>query len=303
MFKTRRVVVASAAMFSTLVSLVSLLTVQEAIASKGGDTVEAKTDNPVDSGAQTARFGAISASASTVVIVAESAKVVVKRVADISEIQVSSNCPRNWAVKGSQIRQAGFSGEIRKGTALLADDLGSRAIVNGKVYLLPSGPMKGLSMGAEGVKVGGQPIDPLKGSDIPCNCSGTDLLEVSVPQTFTGDLRIGSGGKSQIVVDSWKDGALECVMLGESSLSAGKLESSKVAFDNKGKGAADISEVDAKIFVVSTRGSGNASIRVKKGKSEMSNFTVEGNGTIELHGTFKKMQKLVDGTGKIEVKE
>ena len=34
----------------------------------------------------------------------------------------------------------------------------------------------------------------------------------------------------------------------------------------------------------------------------MSNATVEGNGTIELHGTFKKLQQLVNGSGKIEVK-
>ena len=293
----------SLALVAMLSALVCLLPAEPAHASKGDESkVEAKEEKPAANDGQTARFGSIPASSSTITIVSESAKVVVKRAADISEIQVSSNCPRNWALKGSQIRQAGFSGEIRKGTALMADDLGSRAIVNGRIYLLPSGPMKGLSMGAGGVKVGGQPIDPLKGSEIPCNCSGDDYLEVVVPQSFTGDLRIGSAGKSQIVVDAWKEGALECVMLGESTLSAGKLESNKIAFDNKGKGAAEVSEVDAKIFVASTRGNGNASIRVKKGKSEMSNFTVEGNGTIELHGDYKKMQKLVDGTGKIEVK-
>lgn len=299
MFKTQRVALAFIAALSILVPLSN-----QAFAGKGEDSkVEAKSEkSPEGSNSQTARFGAIPISASTVVIVSESARVVVKRVPEISEIIVSSNCPRNWALHGSQIRQAGFSGEIRKGTSLLADGLGSRAIVNGRVYMLPSGPMKGLSMGAAGVTIGGQPIEPLKGSDIPCNCSGDDLLEVQVPMSFTGDLKIGSAGKSQLQIDSWKDGGLECMMFGETTLNAGKLESQKLAFDNRGKGAADISEVDAKVFVANCSGQGNAAIRVKKGKAETSNATVEGNGTIELHGNFKQLKQAVDGTGKIEVK-
>ncbi|MBX9685436.1 MAG: hypothetical protein K2X27_01965 [Candidatus Obscuribacterales bacterium] len=304
MFIKNRVLALGAAVSLSLV----LGYISAATASKGGDKVEsdpnANTLNSagIENDQTTARFASIPSSAANITVVAESAKVHIKRVAGISEITVFSNCPRNWWVKGSMIRQAGFA-EVRKGTSLLADDLGSRAIVNGHVYLFPPGPMKGLSMGPSGVTVGGQAIEPLKGSDIPCNCSGEDLLVINVPQSYTGDLKIGSGGKSVIALDTWKDGAVECTMLGSSSLTSGKLESlAKAAFDNRGQGAAEISELDAKIFVASIRGQGNAAIRVKKGKAEMSNATVEGNGTIELHGNFKKLQQLVDGTGKIEVK-
>jgi hypothetical protein len=295
MFKTQRVALAFIAALSLLVPLAN-----QAYAGKGDESkVEAKDKSTATDG-QTARFGAIPLSAGTVVIVSESARVVVKRVPEISEIILSSNCPRNWALSGTQVRQAGFAGEPRKGTSLLADGLGSRAIVNGKVYMMPSGPMKGLSMGPSGVTIGGNPLDPLKGSDIPCNCSGEDLLEVQVPASFTGDLKIGSAGKSQLQIDSWKDGGLECMMFGETTLNAGKLESSKLSFDNRGKGSADISEVDAKVFVANVKGDG--SIRVKKGKADVSNATIDGNGTIELHGSFKGLKQAVDGTGKIEVK-
>lgn len=280
-----------------------------AMASKGEPKVEAKSESCDDASllikkdnGQTARFAVIPASSRDIIILAESAKVHIVRDPGISEIVVSSNCPRNWAVKGWMIRQAGFSGEPRHGTSLMADALGSRAIVNGRVYLFPDGPMKGLKMGTDGVFINGQSIDPLKGSDIPCNCTGEDFLEVKVPQSYSGNLKIGSSGKSQVSIDSWKDGAVECTMLGESAFTAGKLESlPKFAFDNKGRGNADISEVDAKIFVANISGQGNASIRVKKGNADMSNATVEGNGTIELHGNFKKLQKLVSGTGKIEI--
>lgn len=297
MFKTQRVALAFVAALSVLLPLAN-----QAYAGKNeGSKVEA-SDKNADSNGQTARFGSIPASTSTVVVVSESARVVVKRSADASEIILSSNCPRNWSLKGNQVRQAGFSGEPKKGTALLADGLGSRAIAGGKVYLFPPGPMKGLSMGPEGVKVGGQPVEPLKGSDIPCNCSGDDLLEVTVPATFTGDLKIGAAGKSQIQVDSWKEGGFECMMFGETSMQAGKIESSKIAFDNRGKGGATITEVDAKVFVANVQGENAGSIVVKKGKAEISNATVQGNGTIELHGDFKQLKKAVDGTGKIEVK-
>lgn len=283
----------------------------QVIASKGNEKVEAKqsSENCADglliekSNPQTERFGQITMNARDLAIVSEGARIVVKRVPGISEIALSSNCPRNWNISGSTVRQAGFSGEIRKGSSLLADDLGSRAIVNGHVYLFPPGGMKGLKLGADGVFVNGQLVEPLKGSDIPCNCSGGDYLEVHVPADYSGNLKIGATGNSKVDVDSWKGGSIECVMLGNSSFNAGKLESlPKMAFDNKGNGAADISDLDTKIFVANISGQGNGSIRVKRGKAEMSNATVEGNGTIELHGTFKQMQQLVNGTGKIEVK-
>lgn len=283
----------------------------QVFASKGEPKVQAKDENCEDqsvlintSNAQTARFASIPVGAKALTIVAENAKVNIKRDSTVSEIVIYSNCPRNWAVnqRNAFIRQAGFT-EVRKGTALMADALGSRAIVNGRVYEFPPGPMKGLKLGADGVAINGQSIEPLKGSDIPCNCTGEDYLEIHVPQNYAGDLKIGSTGQSQIAVDSWKDGAVECTMLGNSSVTAGKLEAlPKFAFDNKGRGSADIAELDAKIFVANISGQGNASIRVKKGKAEMSNATVEGNGTIELHGTFKKLQQLVNGSGKIEVK-
>lgn len=307
MFIKHRQTVAATALLTSLFAIASNQTV---FASKGEPKVEAKNNNPNQASSMATandpnsiRFATMNQNAPGVTIVAESARVNVKRDAGISEIVIYSNCPRNWAVQGSMIRQAGFAGEPRKGTALMADALGSRAVVNGHVYLFPPGPMKGLKMGADGVFINGQLVEPLKGSDIPSNPSGDDLLEVHVPQSYAGDLKIGSAGKSAISIDSWKGGAVECTMTGNSTFTAGRLEAlPKFVFDNKGNGAADISEVDAKVFVANISGQGNASIRVKKGKAEMSNATVEGNGTIELHGKFDKMQQLVNGNGKIEVK-
>lgn len=279
---------------------------QALASSKGEPKVEAKnSDNCRDSvliEKSSSQFATLPANSRAIIIVAEGAKILIKR-GNTSEITLSSNCPRNWCVKGTLVRQAGFSGEPRKGSALLADDLGSRAIVSGQVYLFPPGPMKGIKMGVDGVFINGQKVDPLKGSDMPGTCSGEDLLLVNVPQGYNGDLKIGSAGKSAVTIESWKGGALELTMLGESTFQASKLDSlAKAAFDNKGRGSAEIAELDAKIFVANTKGNGNPSIRVKKGQAEMSNATVEGNGTIELHGNFRNLQQMVEGQGKIEVK-
>ncbi|MGM3293850.1 hypothetical protein, partial [Escherichia coli] len=79
--------------------------------------------------AQTASFANISLNNKQIILLVEGAKVLIKHVPDSTEIILKSNCPRNWWVHGSQIRQAGFCGDIRKGSSLLADEMGSRAIV------------------------------------------------------------------------------------------------------------------------------------------------------------------------------
>lgn len=246
-----------------------------------------------------ARFGTISANIQELVLVAENASVVIKRVSGINQIALYSNCPRNWNVQRNMIRQCGFTAD-RKGTALLADSLGSRAIVNGKVYVFPPGPMKGLQMGAGGVSVDGQPVEPLKGSDIPCNCSGDDFLEVRIPDSYAGNLKIGSAGKSDVRIESWKNGDLDCRTMGESSLTAGKLDTlNKSVFDNRGKGKIEVAELSAKTFVGNVSGTGQLTVR--NGKADVSNATVSGAGKISLSGAFKNMQKMAEGSGTIEV--
>lgn len=282
---------------SSLLTILALVfTGSQSMASKQNVNVNPE---PVSDSSQTARFATVPTTCAELVIVSENAKVLIKRTKQASQIVLSSNCPRNWNVKNNVIRQSGFSTE-RKGTALYADALGSRAVVNGVVYVFADGPMKGLKMGPEGVFINGQKVEPLKGSDVPCNCSGSDVLEVQVPESFNGDLKIGATGKSDLSIDSWTGGALSCTLLGESSLTANKLESlSKAVFDNRGRGKADVSELSTKVFVANISGAGEVTVR--KGKAEVSNATVAGSGKVTLTGNFKNMQKMVEGQGSVEV--
>lgn len=273
--------------------------VMQAQASKSEVNVDKKTNQDGASG--TVRFATVANTNGELVVVAEDAKVFVKRVPNSTEIIVNSNCPRNWHVEGRMIRQCGFATE-KKGTGLMADALGSRAIVNGKIYVLPGGKMTGLKMGPDGVFVGGEKLEPLKGSDVPGTCSGPDIVEIQVPDNFTGGLKIGSSGNSDIQVASWKDGPFECVLLGNSSLSAGKFDAlAKTVLDNRGKGKAEVSDVSTKVFVANIQGTGQ--VIVKRGSADMSNATVAGSGSISLKGNFSKLQKSVDGTGTIDVSE
>lgn len=274
--------------------------VMQAQASKSEVNVDKKS-NQESPAAGTVRFATVPNNGAELVVLAEDAKVLVKRIPHATEIVVNSNCPRNWHVEGRMIRQCGFASE-KKGTGLMADALGSRAIVNGQIYVLPSGRMTGLKMGADGVFVSGQKLEPLKGSDIPGTCSGPDIVELQVPESFAGGLKIGSTGNSDVQVTSWKDGPFECVLLGNSSLSAGKLESvAKTVLDNRGKGKAEVSDVSTKVFVANIQGTGQ--VVVKKGSADMSNATVAGTGSISLKGNFAKLQKSAEGGGTIEVSE
>ena len=306
-----------------LLTLIPLAGIQVAMASKGGGNVSdsnkdkkdgkndpiliKKADDPVLSGSGTAaanstavRFATLPLNSPEIVLVAESAHVSVSRVAGLNEVILSSNCPRNWSIQGTAVRQAGFS-VPRKGTAMMADVLGSRAIVNGQVYLLPQQMRGGMKLGADGVFIAGQKIDPLKGSDIPGNCGGEDFLEVKVPESFTGDLKIGSAGKSNIELSSWKNGSFMVALSGEGSISStGKMEGlEKAVIDNRGKGSADFSEIVAKAVVANVSGEGSVSI--KRGTAEMSNATVAGTGKISLPGKYKNLKQQVDGKGSIEV--
>lgn len=289
----------------------------QAQASKGGDKVggkknesdpvlikkegaEIKLDDSNKTDAPTVRFATLPISSREIVLVAENARVTVNRVAGISEIILSSNCPRNWSIQGSAVRQAGFT-QPRTGTAMMSDILGSRAIVNGRVYLLPAQVRGGMQLGSGGVKIGGESVEPLKGSDIPCNCTGDDFLEVKVPESFSGDLKIGSAGKSSIELSNWKNGSFMVALSGDGSITSdGKLDSlEKAVIDNRGRGLAQFSEVVAKAVVANVQGQG--SVLIKRGSAEMSNATVAGTGKISLPGKFKNLKQQVDGKGSIEV--
>ncbi len=244
-------------------------------------------------------IGHIPSNTEQLVILAESAKVNVVRSATAHDITVSSNCPHNWNLTGGVIRQAGFA-KVKQGVSMMADALGSRAIVNGKVYILPNGPIKGVSMGKDGVSVGGQKLEPLAGVDMPGTCEGPDALEISVPTAYTGDLMLGVANDSNVTVDSWQIGKLEATMLGKSTLSTGKLKSlAKAVLDVRGQGKAEIGDLSTKVLVANIAGSG--SVIIKGGSAEISNATVAGDGKISLKGKYKGLKQVVEGQGSIQL--
>lgn len=245
-------------------------------------------------------FATLPGNCAGLVVISENAKVKISRSATGSGITVASNCPRNWSVKDNVIRQAGFS-KVRPGVAMMADSLGSRAIVNGKVYILPTGPVRGISMGKDGVSVGGQKLEPLAGSDIPGNCGeGPDALQITVPESYAGDLVLGIASDSELNLESWKGGKVECTIVGKSVLSATKLKSlAKAVLDVRGEGKAEIGDLSTKVLVANISGSG--SVTIKNGSADISNATVAGNGSINMKGTYKNLQKQVEGQGKIQV--
>lgn len=309
-----------AVLFTALMALIGTNLVPAALATKGESKVDPKKkdesvsvkkdDAAVNAGANssqtadktdTVRFASMPASSAEIVVVSENARVSVKRMAGISEILLFSNCPRDWSIQGSAVRQAGFS-QPHKGTGLMSDALGSRAIVQGKIYLLPQQIKGGIKMNQEGVFINGEKIEPLKGSDVPCNCTGEDYLEVRVPESFSGDLKIGSAGKSNIELSNWKNGTFICSLSGNGSISStGRLESlEKAVIDNRGRGTAEFTEIVAKAVVANVNGDG--SVLIKKGSAEMSNATVQGNGKISLPAKYKNLkQSVTSGTGTIEV--
>lgn len=288
-------------------------------ASKGGPQVNAAKASEGDI-AGLITIAHIPVSSELLAVVAENAQVKINRSSKVTDIIVATNHPKDWNVSGATIRQAGMI-KARGGVAMLADKLGSRCIVNGKIYPLPPGPIQGgISLSKDGVSVGGKKIEPIQGIDMPGISSGSegsstdaggaklaqstagavDQLEILVPDNYAGSLKIGAASDSQIELGSWNGGTIEVYMMGQGTLTAGKLDAlAKAVVDVNGTGKADIQDLSTKIFVANVNGSGK--VNVLRGSAEMSNATIAGDGVITLKGSYKNLKQAVQGQGTISV--
>ncbi len=254
--------------------------------------------------ADTVSFGHIATTAPKVAIVLEGVKLHVIRSADATDISVNASCPAHWNVSGSVIRQVAF-GTTQKGISLRASGSGSVLMVNGKLYPLPqdaNGSLHGLSISQKDgqVVINGTVVKPILGSDVPGPCSGLDLLDVVVPESYRGDLMLYANGASDIVVDGWQGGDLICNLSDASAMSCGNLQGlSKAIFELRGQGKVNVKQMSAQVLVADNNGTG--ALVIESGSAQVSNATVSGTGQITLHGKFKNLKKAVSGGGSIEV--
>ena len=126
----------------------------------------------------TVSFAQIPTSSQDIGLSAENVKVRIKRMPEISAIDVSSNCPSHWNVTNNIIRQVAFS-TTAKGVSVRADATGAQAIVNGHIYQLPqdsNGAVHSLKIENGQVIINGQKLDPILGSDVPGPCTGPTCL-------------------------------------------------------------------------------------------------------------------------------
>lgn len=269
-------------------------------AAKSGITTDTAADNmfiPPDF----VNFAQISPDAPEIILAVEGVKATIKRVPKISQITIASNCPGHWNCTRNVIRQVAAL-NMPKGVAIRADSAGGVALVGGKVYGLPSsgGQIKGLKIENGQVIINGQAVQPIPGSDKAGSCTGPDVLEIQVPDTYAGDLRIVINGNSDVTVDNWKDGALQANVGTNGSLSAGKLDKvAKLVIDVQGGGKAHVGNMTTKALVVNVVGDGK--ITIDHGMADISNATISGTGTITLHGKYNNLQKAVNGQGAIEI--
>ncbi len=256
-----------------------------------------KADGPV-------QFARVGASASEIVLLVESARVTIRRQGTAEEISVASNCPAHWNVTNHVIRQAAMS-TTQKGVSMSADSAGARIILNGKIYPLAQGSdgsIRNLQVKDGVVTINGRQLQPLPGSDVPGNCTGPDLLEVTVPEAYAGGLTVSCRGGSGVTIDSWTGGSLIANLSGSSTLSADSLKGlEKAVIDVNGDGKARIKSLASRAFVANINGGG--SVQVDNGTAQLSNATVSGAGTMTLRGKFGNLKKSVAGSGNIDVTE
>jgi hypothetical protein len=263
-----------------------------------------QADSLNSSSSSTVSFAKIPASAEEIVLSVETVKVSLKRVPGAKEMNVASNCPGHWNVSGNVIRQVAFS-STAKGVSIRADATGAQAMVNGKIYQLPrdsDGAVRSLKIESGQVVINGRKLDPIPGSDVPGPCTGPEVLEVQIPESYKGGLVLSSHGAADIQVDSWEGSKIVLLIHGTSSVEMGKVSGlSKLVIDIEGQGKARVKGVSTKALVANINGAGT--LQVDGGSADMSNATVSGSGTITLKGKFKNLKKSVNGGGDIQVIE
>jgi hypothetical protein len=249
-------------------------------------------------------FAQIPATAPEIAFSFETVKVTIKREAGLDEIRISSNCPNHWNVSSSVVRQVALS-STSKGVSVRADATGAQAIVNGQIYQLPrgsDGAVHSLKIENGQVIINGQKLSPIAGSDVPGGCTGPDVLEVRVPESYKGGLLLSCHGASDVNLDSWMGGSVMISLHGSGNVNTGKLQNlSKAVFDVDGTGKAEIKGLTAKALVANINGAG--SVLVNGGSADLSNATISGSGSIKLKGSFKNLKKSVNGSGSIQVLE
>ncbi len=249
-------------------------------------------------------FAKIPASSEDIALSVETVKVKIRRLPGVNEISIASNCPSHWNVSGRVIRQVALSTASR-GVSVRADATGAQAIVNGHIYQLPrdsDGAVHSLKIESEQVIINGNKLEPLKGSDVPGSCIGPDVLDVVVPDSYSGGLIVSCHGSSEVVIDSWSGGSVLLSLHDSSSVVAGKLNGlSKAVVDIDGLGKAELKAVTTKALVANINGGG--AVKVLSGSSDLSNATISGSGTIVLKGKFKNLKKSINGTGSIQLLE
>lgn len=263
-----------------------------------------QADRLNNSSSSPVNFAKIPSSADEIVLSVETVKVSLRRVAGAKEMTVSSNCPGHWNVSGNVIRQVAFS-STAKGVSIRADATGAQAMVNGRIYQLPrdsDGAVRSLKIESGQVVINGRKLDPIPGSDVPGPCTGPEVLDVQIPDSYKGGLTLSSHGAAEVQVDSWEGSKIVLLIHGTSSVEMGKVSGlAKLVIDIEGQGKARVKAVSTKALVANINGAGT--LQVDSGSAEMSNATVSGSGTITLKGKFKNLKKSVNGGGDIQVTE
>jgi len=264
--------------------------------------IEVGTQTPRTATAGLIVFAHIPATSSQLGILAENAHIKVVRDPAAADISVASNCPHDWNIQGSLIRQCAFT-KPTHGVRITADEFGQRAIVNGKIYSVPQGGSN-LQLGPKGVSVNGNPIEPLVGSDVPGTTEDQDAVEITVPDSYGGNLILGMESGSAADISSWKSGEFKCMLQGDAKLDTGILSSlTKAALDLKGNGSvgptARIADVSTKVLVSNVNGRG--SINIENGNAQITNATVTGDGHITMRGHFDNLKQAIEGNGSIKV--
>ncbi len=272
-------------------------------------------------------LGLVSASVTALEIDVKGALVTIRH-EDRSDIAVNVNNPGNWKLNGGVLSQTKVNEPLGGGSTVISNGIHIGGSIVGSVISGGSGRTV-VNAGGRNVSIinGEVWVDGKKvtgGGEEPASApssSGPDKLEVVVPNSFRGSLRLNYEDGSTVDLDKWQGGDVSLTSAGAKRLKTGRLmELHSFVMQGTGGGDAEFDEIGTQTFMLTKTGSlevnidelntvsllltqtGSGDTRVSDGCATTGSVSNTGSGDVSIRGRFPSISKRSIGSGQIKIK-
>lgn len=246
---------------------------------------------------------------------------------DCAQIILRATQTTNWTVEGGSIYQTEAASSTNSGNSVcISGSMRNSCIIvgNGNFVSTDSGcdmQHQVVTSGNSEVWVNERKISAA--TQVSNNSKGNDpdKLEIIVPNSFSGNLKLSNAGSSDVEIDYWQGSKLEIMVSGRGGFKVtgrcdvkeiqmlgsgrGNLEFESIAAQSlqanvSGRGDLTIEELNAETFSLQQSGTGDAVVH--SGRAKLGNIVNSGTGDTRLRGSFANVSQSNSGAETVKIR-